>query len=89
MEPKKCPSPHHLSISRIVYEKNDAYTAYLKTGHPSQISPAQVAAYKAQATGAPDEERDVTVDDKGTWQANFPIREDDVILVKLKPAGVL
>ena len=33
---------------------------------------------RAQATGAADEERDVTVDDTGIWQANFPIRQDDV-----------
>jgi xylan 1,4-beta-xylosidase len=81
------PGPYHLSISRVGYEKNDAYTAYLKMGHPSQISPAQVAALEAQATGAPDEEREMTVDATGTWQGNFPIREDDVVLVKLRPSG--
>jgi xylan 1,4-beta-xylosidase len=81
------PGPYHLSISRVGYEKNDAYTAYLKMGHPSQISPAQVAALEAQATGAPDEEREMKVDATGTWQGNFPIREDDVVLVKLRPSG--
>ncbi len=80
------PGSYHLSISRIGYEKNDPYTAYLKMGHPSQITPAQVAALKAQATGAPDKERDITIADAGTWQADFPMREDDVILVKLVPS---
>ncbi len=80
------PGRYHLSISRVGYEQNDAYTAYLKMGHPSQISPAQVAALKAQATGAPDKERDIEVDGTGTWQADFPIREDDVVLVKLTPS---
>ena len=73
------PGPYHLSIARVGFEKNDAYTAYLKMGHPGQISPAQVAALKAQATGAPDEERDITIDGTGTWQSKFPIREDDVM----------
>ncbi len=81
------PGPYHLSVSRVGYEKNDAYTAYLKMGHPGQISLAQVAALKAQATGTPDEERVITVDDTGTWQASFPIRENDAILVKLSPGG--
>ena len=79
------PGSYHLSISRVGYEKNDAYTAYLKMGHPNQINPAQVAELKAQATGATDEARDITVDSTGTWQADFRIREDDVVLVKLKP----
>jgi xylan 1,4-beta-xylosidase len=81
------PGSYRLSIARVGYEKNDAYTAYLKMGHPGQISPAQVAQLKAQATGAPDEERDITVAQSGTWQADLPIREDDVVLVKLKPTS--
>ncbi len=81
------PGSYHLSISRVGYEKNDAYTAYLKMGHPSQISPQQVATLKALATGAPDEERDITIADAGTWEDDLPMREDDVILVKLVPGA--
>ena len=81
------PGHYHLTVSHVGYEKNDAYTAYLKMGKPSQLTPAQVADLKARATGLPDEQRDIMVDATGSWQADFPMREDDVVLVKLTPSG--
>ena len=81
------PGRYHLAVSRVGYEKNDAYTAYLKLGKPAQLTPGQVTDLKALATGQPDEKREITVDATGSWQADFPIREDDVVLVKLSPAG--
>ena len=81
------PGRYHLAVYRVGSEKNDAYTAYLKMGKPSQLTPPQVAQLKSITTGLPDEERDIVVDATGTWQADFPMREDDVVLVKLNPAG--
>ena len=81
------PGSYHLAVSHVGYEKNDAYTAYLKLGKPSQLTLAEVADLKARATGLPDEERDITVDATGSWQADYPMRQDDVVLVKLSPTG--
>jgi len=78
---------YHLSVSRVGNGKNDAYSAYLKMGRPSQLTPAQVAELKGQATGAPEEQHDITTDMSGSWKADFPINEDDVVLVKLTPAS--
>lgn len=81
------PGPYHLAVSHVGYGKNDPFTAYLKMGRPNQLTLTQVADLKAKATGLPDDERDIVVDGSGTWQANFPMREDDVVLVKLTPGG--
>ena len=55
-------------------------------GLPGQLTPAQVADLKSRATGQPDEQRDIVVDSSGTWQDDYPLRKDDVVLVKLTPS---
>ena len=81
------PGHYRLAISHIGYEKNDPFSAYLKMGKPDQLTPAQVADLKALATGQPDDERDIVVDAGGIWQADFPMREGDVVLVRLTRSG--
>jgi len=79
------PGPYHLAIHRIGYKENDAYSAYLKMGTPSQLTPSQVGQLKDTAAGKPAEERDVTVAPSGTWESEFSMRDNEVVFVKLTP----
>ncbi|MEI8290847.1 MAG: glycoside hydrolase [Verrucomicrobiota bacterium] len=74
---------YHAQFFRVGFEKNDAYTAYLKMGAPRQLSRAQVSQLKASASGAPEMTRDVMVDDFGNLETSVTIRANDVWLVKM------
>ncbi|HET8635810.1 MAG TPA: beta-xylosidase, partial [Acidobacteriaceae bacterium] len=67
---------------RVGYERNDAYTAYLRMGAPSQITKQQVAKLQAVASGAPAETRIVHVVN-GTFQQTFSMRKNDIYFVTL------
>lgn len=73
---------YRLAIYRIGYEQNDAYTAYLHLGAPSQLTRSQVAKLQASASGAPVETRTVDVH-QDTFQQTFPMRQNDVYFVTL------
>ena len=79
------PGPYHLSVTRTGFEENDAYSAYLKLGAPSQLTLPQVARLKALASGTPTEDADVTVDSSGQWSRDFPMRDNEVVFAKLTP----
>lgn len=79
------PGKYHLKISTVGFERNDTYTAYLKMGAPNNLSPSQVTALKADATGQPQEQSDVVVSADGTWAKTFPLRTNDAVLVQLTP----
>lgn len=72
-----------LAISQVGYQHNDAYTAYIGMGSPAQLSKAQVAMLKAQATGKPAQEKIIRVAKDGQFALNLPLRENDVYLVEL------
>jgi xylan 1,4-beta-xylosidase len=73
-----------LSVYRTGYQQNDAYTAYLHMGAPSQLTRAQVAALDQVARGAPAEARTLTVS-HNTFAETFPMHENDTVLVTLTP----
>ncbi len=76
------PGRYRLQVYRVGYEENDAYTAYLHLGAPSQLTRQQVAALQRDASGAPVEERRITIH-HGTLRQTFPMRKNDVCLVTL------
>jgi xylan 1,4-beta-xylosidase len=75
---------YHLTIYRIGYQENDAYSEYLKMGSPRQLTPAQVKQLKALANGAPVEDRDTHIDESNLWERTIPMRDNEVVLVTLK-----
>ncbi len=77
------PGNYHAQFFRVGFEKNDAYTAYLKMGAPSQLSREQVRELAGIAAGAPEMERDFSVDDSGNFSTALTLRTNDVWLVKL------
>lgn len=73
---------YQLKVYRVGYEENDAYSAYLSMGAPSQLTRDQVAVLQRDASGATVETRTITVSD-GSFQQTFPMRKNDVCLVTL------
>ncbi len=79
------PGTYRARFYRLGFEKNDAYSAYLKMGAPSQLTREQVQQLRAQASGAPEMQKEVTVDASGIYGGAFALRSNDVMLVTLKP----
>lgn len=74
---------YQLEIYRIGYDINDPYTTYLQLGKPKQLTRQEVAYIKKKNSGAPVAEELVHVDSDGTFSKEFPLRQNDVYLVKL------
>jgi xylan 1,4-beta-xylosidase len=75
-----------LSLSQVGYRKNDAFTGYIGMSSPKQLSREQVSTLKALATGKPSEQRTIQVGKDGSFSLALPIRENDVVLLKLSSA---
>jgi len=76
---------YHLNIYRTGYQQNDAYTAYLHIGSPTNLSPAQVETLNQAASGAPTETRAIHITN-GHYDNTFPMHQNDTVLVTLSPA---
>jgi xylan 1,4-beta-xylosidase len=72
-----------LEVYRTGYRVNDAYTAYLDMGAPSQLTPAQTETLHNVANGAPVEQL-VVKHAGGVFVKDFPLHQNDVVLVVLK-----
>lgn len=73
---------YQVSTCAIGYERNDAYTAYLHMGAPSQLAQSQVKALDKIASGAP-LEQSVIDHPGGAFVREMALRENDVFLVVL------
>ena len=77
---------YRLAIYAIGYGKNDAYTAYLHMGAPSQITRGQVADLNAASKGEPESIGEIQVR-HGTFSHDSPpAHERCVYLIVLTPA---
>jgi xylan 1,4-beta-xylosidase len=74
-----------LELYKIGYRVNDAYDTYRDLGAPAQLTPAQVAEIKSKNSGAPIETRTVEIGRDGKFEQQFDLRENDVVLITLKP----
>jgi xylan 1,4-beta-xylosidase len=79
------PGTYSLSISRIGYRVNDAYSTYITLGRPAQLTPAQVAAIKQINDGAPILRDVVNIGGDGVFFTKVELRDNDVYLVELQP----
>ena len=73
-----------LEVFQVGYRVNDVNAAYRDLGSPAQLTRAQVALLKTRSAGAPVEQTGVTVGADGVFQREFPLRENDVFLVRLR-----
>jgi xylan 1,4-beta-xylosidase len=74
---------YRLKVSQVGYQRNDAFTAYIKMGSPAQLTKSQVNELKALATGKPQQEKTVSVGKNGNFDLELPMRENDVYLIEL------
>ena len=76
---------YSLTIYQTGYEVNDVFTRYLQMGAPSQLTPIQVQLLREQSDGVPDSVETIQVEAGRPFVRTFPMRENDVYLVKLDP----
>lgn len=79
------PGAYAVEVTRVGYRQNDAYTAYLELGAPAQLTRPQVAQLKALSAGTPAEQTHVVIGPEGTFEYHATLRENDVVLLRLKP----
>jgi xylan 1,4-beta-xylosidase len=70
---------------KVGYRVNDAYATYRDLGAPNQLTKAQVAKIKSENSGAPIDVRTVKIGRDGNFEQQFDLRENDAVLVTLKP----
>jgi xylan 1,4-beta-xylosidase len=70
---------------KVGYRVNDAYDTYRDWGSPAQLTKAQVAEIKSKNSGATLETKTVKIGRDGKFEQQFDLRENDVVLVTLKP----
>ncbi len=81
------PGRYRLTISRVGYQKNDAYTAYQKMGAPEQLSLAQTKHLRELTGDKPETTREIRVGADGRFQSDISLRQDDVVLATLTPVS--
>ena len=77
------PGDYRLRLWQVGFEKNDAYSAYLKLGAPSQLTRDQERKLRAVASGMAELDTVVKVGADGHFTKDLSLRENDVLLLKL------
>jgi xylan 1,4-beta-xylosidase len=80
------PGAYEARIYRTGFERNDAYTAYLKLGSPAQLTPAQIGELQALTRDEPEYQK-LQIDASGAAQLTVALREYDIVLVELQRRG--
>jgi xylan 1,4-beta-xylosidase len=78
------PGAYKISVYKIGYRKNDAFTIYHDMGLPSQLTKQQVNAIKQASTGNAATVYDVNVSAGGEIKKTLPMRENDVYFVSVE-----
>ena len=73
-----------LEVYEVGYRVNDAYAVYRDLGASAQLTREQVALLKARSDGTPVDQTTVTIGADGLFQREFPLRENDVFLARLR-----
>jgi xylan 1,4-beta-xylosidase len=80
------PGSYEARTFRTGFERNDAYTAYLRLGSPPMLTPQQVADLQAFTLDEP-EVQTVQIGPGGSGLLTVPMRQYDVVLVELRACG--
>ncbi|MDR3458491.1 MAG: glycoside hydrolase [Verrucomicrobiae bacterium] len=70
---------------KVGYRVNDAYDTYRDLGSPAQLTKTQVAEIKTKNSDAPMDVHPVKIGPDGKFEQQFDLRENDVVLITLKP----
>jgi len=77
------PGQYRFEIFKVGYRVNDAYGTYRDLGAPAQLTREQVKQIRTANDGSPIETGTIRIDGSGRFQREFPMRENDVFLVRL------
>jgi xylan 1,4-beta-xylosidase len=77
------PGKYNISIYKTGFHANDPYSAYFEMGSPSQLTRAQVKLLQEKSADLPIEQSTVTINTSGNFTKQLPIRQNDVILIKI------
>ena len=75
---------HTLTLHRVGYMKNDAYTPYLKMKYDGTLSQKQVRQLKDASSGRPEYVKTVSIAGNKPFRMDFSIRENDVFLITIE-----
>ena len=75
---------YRLQVYRTGYHANDAYTAYLEMGSPTQLTAAQIAHLNGLTRDLPETDRLVLSGSGGVVKITLPMKSNDIVLVKLR-----
>ena len=75
-----------VTTRRTGYDANDAYTAYLRMGSPSSLSTSQLQKLRELIADHAVASR-LTVAESGAGDVAISMRDNDVVLLELSPAG--
>jgi xylan 1,4-beta-xylosidase len=78
------PGTYAVSVRRVGFKSNDAYTAYLEMGSPGSLDARQLAELQALTADTPKVERLVAGPD-GRVRLDVPMQVHDVVLVEVDP----
>jgi xylan 1,4-beta-xylosidase len=78
---------YRLVVTKIGYKSNDVQSAWRAMGSPAQLSKSQVATLRKASSGEPEIDEKVRIGADGHFSRRFAMRENDVYLVELIPAG--
>ena len=76
------PGVHQATVRRVGFRSNDAYTAYLEMGAPTELDAAQLQRLNDLTRDTP-KVRSVTVGADGRGRLNVPMKTYDVVLVEI------
>lgn len=78
------PGTYRLRLHRTGYQKNDPLSAYIDMGLPENLTPPQLRALQEATRDVAEEDKRVTVGDDGLFEAQVPMRSNDVVLLTLE-----
>jgi xylan 1,4-beta-xylosidase len=76
---------YRLLATKVGYRANDVQSAWRDLGSPGQLTRAQVESLRQASAGAPVLDERVEVGADGAFTRPFPMRENDVWFVELRP----
>jgi xylan 1,4-beta-xylosidase len=79
---------YRLDLHRTGYHSNDAYTAYLEMGAPTNLTPPQVTHLNDLTRDLPKLDQIVKVGVDGTAEVTIFMNSNDIVLVTLRPVSL-
>ena len=76
---------YRLTVNRVGYRANDAYSAYIDMGRPKDLSPSQLRTLEALTRDLPEADRTVRANSAGRIATEIKMNTNDAVLVKAVP----